>query len=141
MPQPRYLLRFTAWRPARIQQTDQPRPYHPDVYRDVNSGVGFRQWEATGQKIAGKFEVHGRGAIAAGPLTAEGVKGVIRELRPQEAEELDAIDAEVAELERRLGTLQTRRREVLQAGFQKGHVVTLKQVREWIETQPWRNTP
>ena len=58
--------------------------------------------------------------------TAGDVKNFVRRLRPEEAAELDEIDGQLAEL-------QARRRAVMEKAWQRGHVVTLTELREVAE--------
>lgn len=59
------------------------------------------------------------------PATHEGVKSVLRRLRQEEAVELDQIDAQ-------LSALRERRIDLLKAAWNKGHVITVKELVDQI---------
>lgn len=67
-----------------------------------------------------------RGRVA--PATAEGIKSVVRRLRPQEAAEIDALDERIAELKRQVGELRRERRELVARAWTKANVVRLNEV-------------
>lgn len=60
--------------------------------------------------------------------SAAALKGELRRLRPQEAEGIEALDGEIAELVAELAALRASRDEALRRAFSKGHVVTLAEV-------------
>lgn len=57
--------------------------------------------------------------------TAAGIKKVCRRLRPQEAEGIDSIDTEIAELERRIAEAWDRRQEAVREAWSRANVVRL----------------
>lgn len=60
--------------------------------------------------------------------TAAGVKQAVRRIRPQEAERLAAIDAEIEAHEQAIGALRQERREVVTVAWTNGHVVRVAEV-------------
>jgi hypothetical protein len=58
---------------------------------------------------------------------------VIRRLRPQEVEQLAAIDVRLEEAERVLGEIRSERDEAVRRAFAKGHVVTVSELTEMAE--------
>ena len=60
--------------------------------------------------------------------TADGVKSVLRRIRPQEATLLDSIDQQLADLQAHITALKEERTRVLHLAWQHGNVVRLKEV-------------
>jgi hypothetical protein len=58
------------------------------------------------------------------------VKKVCRELRPAEAAEIEAIDAEIARLESVISITRDRREEAVREAWGKAHVVRLAEMEE-----------
>jgi hypothetical protein len=80
----------------------------------------------------------GRPAHAAWARNEAGASGAdlkrtIRRLRPQEAEQLAAIDARLEEAKRVLGEIRDERDEAVRKAFAKGHVVTVAELTEMAE--------
>lgn len=67
------------------------------------------------------------------PATKAEVDKHVRRMRPQELAGLNEIDAEIEEAQRRLGQLRRKRVDFLHDAFQKGHVVTVSELRERAE--------
>jgi hypothetical protein len=65
--------------------------------------------------------------------TGAGVKQVLRRLRPQEAEQLAAIDARLEEAKRALDEIRDERDEAVRGAFSKGHVVTVSELTQMAE--------
>lgn len=61
--------------------------------------------------------------------TPNSIKEKLRRLRPQEAEILDGIDRQIAEL-------RAKRENALKEAWKKGNVVTVKEIREKAEADP-----
>lgn len=62
---------------------------------------------------------------------ADGIHAFLRRIRPQEAEELDAIDTEIL-------ALREKRKAVQERAWRAGHRVTWKELREWAEKREAR---
>ena len=134
MAQPEYVLSFRWRKPARAFQASELTVEHPEIRKIRYSNLGgFRFGHSTG---TGRFD-HGKLDIRSPqvssyvfrvPATAEGVKSVLRRIRPQEAEQLDAIDADIAQLQAELDALKERRKQALHTAWQRGNVVRLKEL-------------
>jgi len=149
--QPEYLLR-TGPRRTDVVQVGQIGARHPEINRVKRDYGVFREVEGTGRRDRRFVRIfatrgdedrgpqvsyaHGgrssAGAVAYTSSNAAGVKSVLRRLRPQEAEELDALDREIAELQQQLGQVRNRRMEVIQRAWASGHVVRLQEVQALI---------
>lgn len=110
-------------------------------------GIPINRMESTGRRDRKRLDILVRkGTTARGiessrsrdrtqaAATAAGVKQVIRQLRPQEAEMIDAADAEIAELEEQLRFARDNRAEIVRNAWGKAHVVRLAEMRERAET-------
>jgi pimeloyl-ACP methyl ester carboxylesterase len=123
---------------------------HPErqrVRRVVRMGgaLAFREMEGTGRLDRGQVVVWGLERVlrATGQAvssdrvwlanSAEGVKAGLRRLREREAEALDRIDGEMAELRARLGALRAAREDLVKVAWRNGNVVRLQEVHEAIE--------
>lgn len=60
--------------------------------------------------------------------TAAGIKSVVRRIRPQEAEQLAVIDAEIAQWQNVIATLRTTRKALVAEAWTKAHVVRLSEL-------------
>lgn len=60
--------------------------------------------------------------------TAAGLKSVLRKLRPQEAERLTTIDAEIEALKQAIGAKRRERKLVVREAWSKAHVVRLNEI-------------
>jgi len=65
--------------------------------------------------------------------TGAAVKRILRRLRPQEAEQLAAIDARLEQAKRALAEIRGERDEAVRRAFAKGHVVTVSELTEMAE--------
>ena len=139
------------------QRGDRRSPYilaeeiivqHPMIFRQAGrqstiGGIPIRRMESTGRRDAKVFEVIVRkGTTARGiesarsrdqaraRATAAGIKKVCRRLRPQEAERIDSIDAEIAVLESRIAEARDRREKAVREAWAKANVVRLAEFEE-----------
>jgi len=134
MAQPEFVLNFRWRKPARIFQASQLGVEHPEIRRVKYSNLGgfrFGHSTGTGRRDHNKLDISSpevRSFVFRVAATAEGVKSVLRRIRPQEAQLLDAIDADIAQLQAQLEGLKQRRAEALQRAWQQGNVVRLKDV-------------
>lgn len=64
--------------------------------------------------------------------SAEGIKTVLRRLRPQEADLLEAIDRDIEHLQAQLDALRARRKDILHVAWQRGNVVRLNEVQDLL---------
>jgi len=62
------------------------------------------------------------------PATKDGVDSLLRRARPQDLEQVEAIDQELAALNQRAAELRRARVQALHQAWQKGHKVPLKDV-------------
>lgn len=60
--------------------------------------------------------------------TAAGVKSVLRRIRPEELERIEAKDTEIAEAKETLKRLQYERADIVQEAWTKAHVVRLNEL-------------
>lgn len=134
MSQPQFLLNFRWRKPARIFQTARLTAEYPEV-RNVRyhslGGLRVGHSVGTGRIDRRKLDIKSpdiSSYVFRVPATAEGIKAVLRRIRPQEASLLDAIDAEVAKVQIELDALKQRRKEVVHTAWLRGNVVRLKEV-------------
>ena len=121
MSQLEFLIRTSRNRP--IRQVEKLSAFYMQGKTYIGKTGPFPTYQANGIYSHGKVEIWTKtDAVSSVPLTAEGVRAVVRRLRPQEAERLDALDAE----EQRL---RERRKELMAEAWAKGHVVTVAEVR------------
>ncbi len=140
MGQPDYLLNFRWRKPARIFQASQLRVEHPEIRKVKYSNLGgfrFGHSTGTGRIDRARLDISSpevRSFVFRIAATAEGVKSVLRRIRPQEAGLLDAIDADLARLQTQLDALKQRRADILHRAWQHGNVVRLKDVEALLPT-------
>jgi hypothetical protein len=121
---------------------------HPMIFRQAGRqstirGIPIRRMESTGRRDPKVFEVSVReGTTARGfwsarsrdqaraQASAAGIKKVCRRLRPQEAERIDSIDAEIAALESEIARARDRREEAVREAWAKANVVRLREFEE-----------
>jgi cell division protein FtsB len=139
--QPAFLLKTKSMfdrRTPLILQTDKLHPRYLEIRvtrpMGVVGGMLFQESVRTGKIDKNTFEFlgvknHGFRFAA----TAAGVKAVLRRLRPQEASRLNEIDAEVELLKARIKELGQERQLVLREAFERGHVVTVAELRQAAE--------
>lgn len=123
-----------------ILQTDRLMPRYRALESETGrtnvGGLVFRNVERTGKYDKNTFDifnVHNYGFRFA--ATAAGVKAVLRRLRPQEAARLQEIDAEVEQLKARIKELGQQRQTTLREAFERGHVVTVAELRQAAESK------
>jgi hypothetical protein len=137
MAQPEFLLNF-RWRPARIFQASELTAEHPEIRKTTYSNLGgfrFGHSVGTGRIDRRKLDIRSpqvSSFVFRVTATAEGVKSVLRRIRPQEAEQLDDIDAQIVSLEAQLAGLRDRRKATLHVAWQRGNVVRLKDIKELL---------
>jgi hypothetical protein len=139
------------------QRGDKQSPYilaeeiiaqHPMIFRQAGrqstiGGIPIRRMESTGRRDPKVFEVIVRkGTTARGiesarsrdqaraQATAAGIKKVCRRLRPQEAERIDSIDAEIAALEGEVAEARDRREKAVREAWAKANVIRLAEFEE-----------
>jgi hypothetical protein len=120
---------------------------HPIKYRraeERDTPIGrIRRLESTGKRDSRRFHFSvAKGTFGTGNSTSEhrcqtessataaGVKKVVRVLRPQEEEKLDALDRRRRELLDRLDEVESDRDELVREAFSKGHVVRISDLEE-----------
>jgi len=138
MAQPEFLLNARV--AARLFQTSTIRATHPEIRKvRYHSLAGMRIGHSvgTGRIDRKKIDISSPDAssfvfrIAA---TAEAIKAVLRRIRPQEAEVLDAIDRDIADVQSRLNALKDRRQDALRTAWQRAHVVRLAEIEQLLPT-------
>jgi hypothetical protein len=152
----RYLIRVFR------QRGDRRSPYilaeeivvsHPMICKKTGrqstiGGVPINRMESTGRRDRRRIQIVVRRSATARGLelsrhregveteaSAAGVKRVCRRLRDREAEEIDAIDAEIAELEERAGRTRDRRREAVRKAWRRAKFVRLAEIEERAEAE------
>ena len=138
MSQPQFLLNFRWRKPARIFQAAKLTAEYPEV-RSVKyhtmGGLRVGHSVGTGRIDRRKLDIKSpdiSSYVFRVPATAEGIKAVLRRIRPQESTLLDAIDAEMAEVQSALDALKQRRKEVVHTAWLRGNVVRLKEVEQLL---------
>lgn len=123
-----------------ILQTNKlaPRYHEVEKIRPLPNlgGIQFNERVRTGKIDKNQFDIfsvqnHGFRFAA----TAAGVKAVLRRLRPQEVAKLAEIDAEVERLKARIKELGQQRQATLREAFERGHVVTVAELRQAAESK------
>lgn len=122
--------------------------HHPPILRAKGKPIGglFQEVEGTGRFNRKRFRVAvSKGTTARGievsrgrelndaDATAAGVKKVVRVLRDQEAEKLDAIDTRIEDLERQVDEARAERVEIVREAWAKGNVVRLAEMEQRAE--------
>jgi hypothetical protein len=150
MSQPDYLLRARRVDGKHmLLQVEALRVAHPEITRVKRDYGVLREVESTGRVRNDTLHIYPRGGdhpiVAASgfrgpdgyggvvPNTAAGVKSTLRRIRPPEAAELDAIDAEIADAEQVVTRLRRERTEIVQRAWTNGNVVRLQAVRALIK--------
>lgn len=82
--------------------------------------------EPTGKVDRGRLRVSCGGDSQTVPATRDGVGAQVRRMRPQEFEQLEALNA-------RIRALKLERRELKELAWRKAHVVTVKELVELAE--------
>lgn len=134
MAQPQFVLNFHWRKPARIFQADTLKVCYSEIRPVRYSNIGgFRIGHTMGKSRVdrSKLDITAHEAssyIFRVAATAEGIKGILRRLRPQEAELLDGIDRQIDDLQSRLSALKEDRNQALHTAWRHGNVVRLKEV-------------
>ncbi len=141
MSQPPYL--FKAAR--HTVQADELVVRLPPIYtsrpKGSVSGITFNELVDTGKKKTKALKIYGKSGVITPdgkrksnegsqevPRTAAGVKAVLRRLRPEEAAQLDEIDAQITEAQERLAALRKEREAKVKEAWTRAHVVRLAEV-------------
>ena len=136
MSQPQFILNFRWRKPARIFQASELTVEHPEIRKTTYSNLGgFRFGHSTGTGRIERRKLDIRSPQVASYVfrvsaTAEGVKSVLRRIRLQEAEQLDAIDADISRLQAQMDALKEHRQQALHSAWQRGNVVRLKELED-----------
>ena len=136
MAQPEFLLNF-HWR-KRIFQASVLRLVHPEIRKLKNANLGgfrFAHTVGTGRIDRRKFDITSpqvSSYVFRVAASAEGVKSVLRRLRPQEADLLEAIDRDIEQLQAQLDALRERRKDTVRTAWQRGNVVRLNEVQDLL---------
>lgn len=119
--------------------------HHPPILRAQGQPLAglFQEVEGTGRFDRKRFRVSvTKGTTARGievsrgrelndaEATAAGVKKVVRVLRDQESEKLDAIDHRIEDLERQVDEARAERVEIVREAWAKGNVVRLSELEQ-----------
>ena len=134
MSQPQFILNFHWRKPNRLFQAVDISAEHPEIRRTTYSNLGgfrFGHSVGTGRIDGRKLDIRSpqvSSYVFRVPATAEGIKSVLRRLRPQECELLDGIDRQIEELQARLAALKEERSRALHLAWRHGNVVRLKEV-------------
>lgn len=134
MPQPQFILNFRWRKPNRLFQAAELSVEHPEIRRTTYSTLGgfrFGHSIGTGRIDGRKLDIRSpqiSSYVFRVPATADGVKSVLRRLRPREVDLLDGIDRQIEDLQARLATLKEERSQALHLAWRHGNVVRLKEV-------------
>lgn len=145
----RYLVKAGPRRRGRnsVVIADELMVEHPIQFRLAGSRqtpIGrVGRLESTGKRDSRRFRFIVReGTLGTGVKTSRSraqaesstsaaeVKKVVRALRPQEEEKLDAIDQQRHELHEQLDALEAQRDELVRSAFSKGNVVRVAELEE-----------
>jgi len=102
---------------------------HPSIRKQYDSitipGIGTAPiMRDTGKYDNSTFSIHTKRAGYINVIASrEGVKTKLRRIRPDEQAQLDALDAQIAEL-------HEKKNELLKLAWNKAHVVTVKELEE-----------
>ncbi|HLG74209.1 MAG TPA: hypothetical protein VK009_27630 [Chloroflexota bacterium] len=134
MSQPEFILNFRWRKPNRLFQAADITAEHPEIRKTTYSNLGgfrFGHSVGTGRIDGRKLDIRSpqvTSFVFRVPATADGIKSVLRRLRPQEAELLDGIDRQIEELHAQLSALKEERSQALHLAWRHGNVVRLKEV-------------
>jgi hypothetical protein len=138
MPQPQFILNFHWRRPNRLFQAVALQVRYAEIRNVKYSAIGgFRIGHTMGQGRIDRSRLDITSPDVSSfvfrvAATGEGVKRVLRRLRPQEAELLDGIDRQIAELQERLAALKEERNQALQLAWRHANVVRLQEVKSLL---------
>lgn len=104
----------------------EPRLHYLEIDEVVGQNALFRTLRGTGKFKKDTLEVSSRNSLRHTPATAAGVKAVVRRLRDQEAERLDALNARIEDLKAQVVAAQRERVALVREAFNRGNVFTLK---------------
>lgn len=149
MSQPQYLLRLgrtliqtSALRVTRIEK-HRVKSVRQSPIGPIREVEGTGRFESDVLRVAVHSRDEQRPILADGRPTggnrmeqversAAGVKRTVRRLRPQEAEQIDLIDARIAEHEAAITELRARRTDLVRDAWSKANVVRLAEIEELI---------
>jgi Lhr-like helicase len=143
MSQRPYILNY-RWKPGAIFQASTLKVEFPEVRKiSYHTLAGMKIGHATGTGRIDKRHLDIRspevdGYVFRVPLSAPGVKSVVRRIRPSEAAVLDDLDAQIEALQAQLAALKEQRRSALKRAWDKANVVRLREVLELLPDAPWR---
>ena len=138
MPQTQFILNFRWRKPNRLSQASDITVEHPEIRKVRYSNLGgfrFGHSVGTGRIDGRKLDIRSpqvSSYVFRVSATAEGIKSVLRRLRPREAEQLDAIDADIARLQAQIDGLKEQRKQALHTAWQRGNVVRLKELEDLL---------
>jgi hypothetical protein len=115
----------------RYTQADGFSVYHREITRATGRQLGgfFSVHEGTGRYDRTRIWITRKGGDSAVvPATAAGVKAGVRRLRPEEAEQLDELDARIEAAKAVVRGLNAERDELTKVAWRKAHVVRLSEV-------------
>lgn len=123
-----------------ILQTDKlaPRYHEVTVTRPLDNigGIQFQERVKTGKTDKNTFDIFNvKNYGFRFAATAAGVKAKLRRLRPQEAARLQEIDDDIERTRQHLKELGEVRKLVLREAFERGHVVTVAELRQAAESK------
>ena len=145
MAQPEFLLYSRYRKPARVFQASELEVAYPEIRKVTYSNIGgFRFGHSTGTGRYDRRRIYitspqVRSYVFRVLRTGQAVKSVLRRLRAHEADQLDALDAQINALEAELASLRERRTAILHAAWQRGNVVRLNEVEALLD-RPSRDT-
>jgi hypothetical protein len=125
-------------KPSRLFQASILKVVHPEIRKLKQaslSGFRFAHSIGTGRIDRRKLDISSpqiSSYVFRVAASADGVKSVLRRLRPQEAALLDEIDSDIEQLQAQLDALRERRKETLHTAWQRGNVVRLKEVEDLL---------
>lgn len=109
------------------RQADLSSVRYPDITKHTSSIGGIPIHSLTGKVNKNRIQLWWKdsSSILSIEATKESVKSTIRRLRPTEAKLLEEIDTKMLKL-------RIERLAILKQAWQKGHVVTVKELKERI---------
>lgn len=140
--QPEYLLRHgrDPDEVVQVEAVDVEHPEHMKVVRDMGFAreiAGTGRYDHRSLSISAYREGgirNARGVDSSGHVftrtesSADGVRKVLRRLRPQEAARLDEIDDDILLAVAHLHTLRQTRKEIVDEAWKRAHVVRLNEI-------------
>lgn len=136
------ILFKNAWRKGRVQLIPEPVEFrYFEKYRVTHTshvkGFGdMRHRVGTGQPDKSRVYVRDETSYQYPMSTTKvDIGKTLRRIRPQEAEQLAAVDTEIDAAKQRLRDLNEVRQNLLKTAFAKGHVITIKEVTERADAE------